>query len=89
LCIAASGLKWKRSTNTTETSRVSAQSRMVFLVARGLRILPEFAAFCRGRLLKCFVFRVSFGTLDQHIGVRIPGGQPNYSVGSPRSSSEL
>ena len=44
-----------------------------------LRILPGFAAFCRAILLKLFRIRVLFRTLDQHIGVRIPGGQPVIS----------
>ena len=46
------------------------------LFADCLRILPRFAGFCRAILLKLFRFRCLFRTLDQHIGVRIPGGQP-------------
>ena len=47
------------------------------LFADCLRILPRFAGFCRAILLKLFRIRCLFRTLDQHIGVRIPGGQPN------------
>jgi hypothetical protein len=47
-----------------------------FLFADSLRILLYFAAFCRAKLLKLFGIRALFWTLDQHIGVRIPGGQP-------------
>jgi len=47
-----------------------------FLFADSLRILLYFAAFCRAKLLKLFRIRALFWTLDQHIGVRIPGGQP-------------
>jgi len=50
------------------------------LVASGLRILQDFAGICRGKRLIFFVFRVREGTLDQHIGVRIPGGQPSLNL---------
>src|SRR5215472_14902542 len=46
------------------------------LFADCLRILPQFAGSCRAILLKLFRIRCLFRTLDQHIGVRIPGGQP-------------
>jgi hypothetical protein len=32
--------------------------------------------FCRAKLLILYVFNTLYRTLDQHIGVRIPGGQP-------------
>jgi hypothetical protein len=47
------------------------------LVARGLRILPYFAGIFRCKLRKLLILGELFRTLDQHIGVRIPGGQPN------------
>ena len=50
------------------------------LFADCLRILPRFAGFCRAILLKLFRIRCLFGTLDQQIGVRIPGGQPKFSL---------
>jgi len=52
----------------------------LFLVAPRLRIMPDFAGFCRVKFFICFVFRRIFGTLDQHIGVRIPGGQPIFML---------
>jgi Rhodopirellula transposase DDE domain len=42
-----------------------------------VRILQDFAGIRRVNRWILFVFRVREGTLDQHIGVRIPGGQPN------------
>jgi hypothetical protein len=36
-----------------------------FLVAPGLRILPNFAAICRAKSLILFVFTVCFITLNQ------------------------
>src|SRR5580698_2822764 len=44
--------------------------------ARVVRILQDFAAICKERCCIFFVFRARTRTLDQHIGVRIPGGQP-------------
>jgi hypothetical protein len=44
--------------------------------ASGVRILPHFAGFFRRKPPIPLVFRVTDITLDQHIGVRIPGGQP-------------
>jgi hypothetical protein len=41
-----------------------------FLVRSG----ADFAVFCRGSSLIFFIFSVTQQTLDQHIGVRIPGG---------------
>jgi len=45
-----------------------------------LRILPDLSAFCRVKSFISFVFNRLRLTLDQHIGVRIPGGQPNLSI---------
>jgi len=50
----------------------------ICLGARVVRILPDFAAICRPNWFIFFVFRVRERTLDQHIGVRIPGGQPIF-----------
>ena len=36
-----------------------------------------FGTFCRVKVFISFVFSRADLTLDQHIGVRIPGGQPN------------
>ena len=56
----------------------NACSRITTLFgASGVRILPHFAEFCRAKTRILFVFSASEITLDQHIGVRIPGGQPN------------
>jgi hypothetical protein len=60
------------------------------LFADSLRILLEFAAFCRAKLLNLFRIRALFGTLDQHIGVRIPGGSQLFFepiVANPRTKS--
>ncbi|PWT77985.1 MAG: hypothetical protein C5B58_15905 [Acidobacteria bacterium] len=54
-----------------------AHGLRLFFGASGVRILLHFAGFCRTKTWILFVFRVSEITLDQHIGVRIPGGQPN------------
>jgi hypothetical protein len=45
-------------------------------VARGLRILQGFAGICRVKWFIFFSPNSRCRTLDQHIGVRIPGGQP-------------
>ena len=50
------------------------------VVARGLRILLYFAAFFRAKLLIFFRISTLARTLDQHIGVRIPGGQPKQTT---------
>jgi len=52
----------------------------VFVGARVVRILQGFAGICRAKLLKSFVISLGWATLDQHIGVRIPGGQPNLQL---------
>jgi hypothetical protein len=54
-------------------------SYLTFLGARLVRILPDFAGFCRGRRWIFFVFTVCEITLDQHVGVLIPGGQPKQN----------
>jgi len=41
-----------------------------------VRILVRNGAFCRAKSLILFVISAPIRTLDQHIGVRIPGGQP-------------
>jgi hypothetical protein len=46
--------------------------------ACGVRISQEFAGICRVKGWIFFVFRVWKVTLDQHIGVRIPGGRPIF-----------
>jgi hypothetical protein len=46
-----------------------------FLGAPLVRILPGLAAICRAKDWIFFIFRACERTLDQHIGVRIPGGQ--------------
>jgi hypothetical protein len=53
---------------------ITWHSVVAFAVAPGLRILPYFAALCRANLLIFFVLSGPNMTLDQHIGVRIPGG---------------
>jgi hypothetical protein len=42
--------------------------------------LPELSAFFRVKSLIFFVLKGLGLTLDQHIGVRIPGGQPIKST---------
>src|SRR5215467_2307017 len=45
-----------------------------FLVASGLRILPCFAGFCRGKLLIFFVANVAYGTHNLLVPGSNPGG---------------
>jgi hypothetical protein len=49
------------------------------LVARRLRILPDFAGILRVAAANLLILREPLGTLDQHIGVRPPGGQPKFN----------
>ena len=70
--------------NRDTVSTESLASIACLLVARGLRILPYFAGIFRGKLRKLLILGESFRTLDQHIGVRIPGG-PNPSKDLTRS----
>jgi hypothetical protein len=41
---------------------------VIVLVARGLRILPDFAGICQRNLLIVFVFNSGFGTLTTRAG---------------------
>ena len=47
---------------------------LLSFVARGLRILQDFAGLCR--VVRCILLTLgeTIRNLDQHIGVRIPGG---------------
>ena len=58
----------------------------VLLVAAALRILPDFAALCRPKLLVSLK-SVDDKRLDLRIGVRIPASQPRLSTG--RGSAAL
>jgi hypothetical protein len=57
------------------------------LLAPVLRVLPTFAAFCRPKLLICFVLFRPRQTLDLRIGVRVPASQPLIDLPSPPTDS--